>query len=106
MGLSDHAIIDARLYELIDTSVRKIEAVPSLRARMRENVSRWPDKRLRLKWNLVLDLPWEQLKSRLLERGDAGSALRQEAPLAGILTSAERLAIMRKYSASDDTRAA
>ncbi len=106
MGSSYHAIIDARLYELIETSIKKIDADPSLRVRMHENVARWPDERLRLKWNAILDLPWAQLKSRLLESGDAGSALRQEAPLAGILSHSERLAIMRKYSVSDDKRAA
>ncbi len=106
MDSSCHAIIDARLYELIETSVRKIDAHPSLRARMHENVARWPDERLRLKWKAVLNLPWAQLKSRLLARDDAGSALRQEAPLAGILSNSERLIIMRKYSVSDDTRAA
>lgn len=103
---SAHEIIDARLYELVAASIRKIDADPSLGRHLRANVGRWPNERLRAQWSELLDLPWAGLKSRLLARSEGGAALRQDAPLAGVLSPAERLAIMRKYSLSRDARAA
>lgn len=99
-----HKHIDARLLRLTERAILRIDANPDLLLRMRENIARWSGGRLRAKWGVLLDLPWSQLRGRLLEKTEAGAALRQEAPLGGILTATERSRIMREFT--HDARAA
>ena len=91
-------MIDARLLRLVEASIQKIDGDSSLRQRLSQNLSRWPNLRLRAKWERQLERPWLELRSHLLAETEAGAALRQEAPLAGILTVAERGRIMREFS--------
>jgi hypothetical protein len=93
-----HKVIDARLLRLVEASIQKIEADPSLRSRLAQNVSRWPNSRLRVQWQQRLRQPWTMLRAQLLADSDEGAALRQDAPLAGILASTERARIMREFS--------
>ena len=93
-----HKAIDARLLELTKASVQKIDANPALRDRLHDNVARWTNARLRTEWQRRLQLPWNELRLQLLADSDDGNALRQNAPLAGILSSAERTRIMREFS--------
>jgi hypothetical protein len=99
-----HKQIDARLLRLTEAVVLRIDTQPDLRARMRENVSRWSNVRMRAKWAMLLELPWSQLRGRLLEKTEAGAALRQNAPLGGILAATERTRIMQEFT--HDARAA
>ena len=93
-----HHTIDARLLRLVEASVRKIDANPSLRHCLAQNVSRWPNPRLRTQWQRRLQLPWLELRAQLLADTDDGAALRQNAPLAGVLSAVERARIMREFS--------
>lgn len=93
-----HKHIDARLLRLTEAVVQEIDTQPDLYARMRENVGRWSNKRMQTKWTELLDLPWPQLRGQLLEKTEAGAALRQEAPLGGILVTAVRARIMREFN--------
>lgn len=98
MPIADHTIIDARLLRLTEAVVRRLDANPALRGRLRDNVSRWKNLHLRKQWERRLEAPWISLRSRLLERTQEGAALRQDAPLGGILPAAERTRIMREFA--------
>lgn len=91
-------MIDARIMKLVEASIQKIEADPSLRGRLAQNVSRWSNPRLQAKWHSLLQQPWPVLRAQLLADSDEGSALRQDAPLAGILSTIERARIMSDFS--------
>ncbi|MBI5766365.1 MAG: hypothetical protein HZA93_01115 [Verrucomicrobia bacterium] len=93
-----HQTIDARLLRLVEASVRKIDANPALTGRLAENVTRWPNPRLRAQWQRRLEQPWADLRAQLLAETEQGTALRQDAPLGGILSPAERARIMREFS--------
>ena len=93
-----HKTIDARLLRLVEASIQKIDANPALRQRLAQNVSRWPSPRLQKQWELRLQQPWTKLRAQLLADSDEGAALRQDAPLAGILSPVERTRIMREFS--------
>ena len=99
-----HRTIDARLLRLTQAVVDRIERDASLRQRMVDNVSRWSDEALRDQWNRLLLLSWEELRALLLAKTENGAALRQNAPLGGILPPAERTRIMREFA--EDSRAA
>jgi hypothetical protein len=93
-----HQVIDARLLGLVKAAIRKIDANPALRRRMEKNLERWSDVRLREEWRELLRQPWPDLRQQLLADTEAGAALRQDAPLGGILTAAERARIMREFA--------
>lgn len=93
-----HKTIDARLLRLVEASIRKIDADPTLRQKLAQNVSRWPSPRLQKQWQVRLQQPWAKLRAQLLADSDEGAALRQDAPLAGILSPTERTRIMREFS--------
>ena len=99
-----HKTIDARLLRLVEASIQKIDANPALRQHLAQNVSRWASPRLQQQWQQRLQQPWAQLRGQLLADSDAGAALRQDAPLAGILSPVERMRVMREFS--HDARAA
>ena len=93
-----HKVLDARLLRLTEATVLMLDSLPTLRERLRTDVSRWTNPRLREKWDRLPDLPWEVLRSRLLDRGEEGAALRQGAPLGAILAANERSRIMREFA--------
>lgn len=93
-----HQLIDARLVRLVEAAVQKIDATPTLRSDMEKNVSRWTNKELQARWQQWLRLPWPELRASLLAPTEAGAAMRQDAPLGGILTDAERGRIMREFA--------
>ena len=93
-----HQTIDARLLRLVEASVKKIDADPTLARCLTENVARWPNRRLQAQWQRHLQQPWVELRAQLLAHTDEGAAMRQDAPLGGILSPAERTRIMREFS--------
>lgn len=99
-----HRTIDARLLRLTQAVVGHIDRDASLRQRMVENVSRWTDEARRKRWEKLLRLPWPDLRALLLAENEHSAALRQDAPLGGMLPPAERARIMRELA--DDSRAA
>lgn len=95
-----HRKIDARLLRLTEAVVRCLDAEPALRGRLADNVSRWPNPRLRAQWELRLARPWPVLRAQLLAPTEEGAALRQDAPLGGVLPAAERSRMMREFRAN------
>jgi hypothetical protein len=93
-----HELIDARLFRLVEASVQKIDENPALLRKLSDNVDRWTDPRQQKLWRQRLDTPWAVLRARLLAKTEKGAALRQDAPLGGILTPSERLHIMREFA--------
>ncbi len=93
-----HQTIDARLRRLVEVSVQKIDADPALVAQLAQNVARWPNPRLQAQWQRRLRQPWPALRAELLAETEQGAALRQDAPLGGILSGAERTRIMREFA--------
>ena len=93
-----HKTLDARLLRLVEASIQKIDRDPSLLRKLAQNLARWPNPRLRARWQARLQLPWSELRAQLLAETETGAALRQDAPLAGILPTAERARIMREFS--------
>ncbi|MBM3797797.1 MAG: hypothetical protein FJW31_27945 [Acidobacteria bacterium] len=104
MPVRYHKHIDARILRLVEAAVHEIDASPALFERMRGNVSRWSDPVKKRRWERLLDGPWARLREQLLSESETGAALRQDAPLGGILSPAERNRIMRQ--SADDPRAA
>lgn len=92
-----HQLIDARLLRLTEAVVQRLDAEPALRAKLADNVSRWENSRLREAWQQRLAWPWPVLRAHLLAPTEDGAALRQDAPLAGILPEAERTRIMQEF---------
>ncbi len=91
-------MIDARLLRLVEASVQKIDADPALMQRLTGNISRWSNPLLQTQWQRRLQQPWQELRAQLLANTDEGAALRQDAPLGGILPPVERARIMREFS--------
>jgi hypothetical protein len=104
MTAVDHQQIDARLLRLVAAVFRRIERDATLRVRLAENLARWPDERARARWAALLRLPWPEFRARLLADTPEGAALRQEAPLGGLLPAEERTRLMREFA--HDPRAA
>lgn len=98
MPAYSHQQIDARLLRLTEAAVTRLDAEPALRVRLAENVSRWQSPRLRAQWQRRLALPWPLLRRRLLAPTQEGAALRQDAPLGGVLPATERMRIMREFA--------
>ena len=91
--MTTHAEIDARIYRMLDACALKIDRDPALLAKVRENVSRIADERIKKDWAPLVALPWLELRQLLLERSQNGDQLRQNAPFGGILTKDERMSL-------------
>ncbi len=102
MSKTYHQVIDKRLLCLVKASIRKIDEDSALHRRLSENVQRWSQGKLREQWQERLAEPWPRLRAELLAENEAGAALRQDAPLGGILTATERAILMQpfRYDAS------
>lgn len=86
-----HADIDNRILRMVRLCVEKIEQDNRLLAQVWRNVDRIADPRIREEWRSFRDLPWGDLRTKLLEHGPEGDQLRQNAPLGGILSNRERI---------------
>ena len=93
--LRTHQEIDARLLAMVRACVEKIDANPGLLARLRANADRIADSRIRSEWLHLTRLPWEDLRRSILSQSPEGDQLRQNAPLGGVLTNAERFQFFR-----------
>ncbi len=98
MPVCYHQRIDARILRLVEAAVHEIDANPALLERMRGNLSRWSDPAKKRRWEQLLDSPWTSLREQLLADTETGAALRQDAPLGGILGPAARNRIMREFA--------
>jgi hypothetical protein len=88
--MKNHTDIDNRILAMVRLCVAKIETDNTLLDLVRKNVGRIADPRIREEWIEFQQLPWPDLKARILEVGPGGDQLRQNAPFGGILSNRER----------------
>lgn len=104
--METHQDIDRRSLEMARQIVAKIDADPQRAGleRARQVCRRWVEKGNvpAREWLTLLDRPWEQVRSILLDESEEGQRLRQNDPFCGILTPAERWAIYRQASGKND----
>jgi hypothetical protein len=99
-----HEWIDQRSLALHQAVAARLEEQPQLLAVARANLQRWlaasPVAALR-EWQGLLDtLPLQELLALLRSSGEHAARLRQSSPFAGLLTPAERQAILNRYESS------
>ena len=102
--MRSHQWIDERSLALHEAVAARLEAEPHLLEVARANLQRWlaarPVAALR-EWQRLLDgLPLLQLLQLLRSPEDEAVRFRQSSPFAGILSPAERQAILARYESS------
>ena len=102
--MRSHQWIDERSLALHEAVAARLEAEPQLLEVARANLKRWlaasPAAPFR-EWQRLLDtLPLPQLLQLLRSPDAAAARLRQSSPFAGLLTPAERQAILSRYESS------
>jgi hypothetical protein len=102
--MRSHEWIDDRSLALHEAIASKLEAQPMLLEMARANLQRWlavnPAAPLR-EWQRLLDsLTLHELLRLLRSRDEDAARLRQSSPFAGLLTPAERQAILDRYESS------
>ena len=102
--MRSHEWIDQRSLALHEAVAARLEAQPQLLEVARANLRRWlaarPAAVLR-EWQRLLDsLPLPQLVQLLRSPAEEAVRLRQSSPFAGILSPAERQAILSRYESS------
>jgi hypothetical protein len=104
--MKTHQQIDNRSLAMAQAIVKKIDADPKHSGldHAREVCRRWNSKRPSpavLEWIEILEKPWDEVRSILLDEGEEGKRLRQSNPFAGILSNPERWRIYREHQAHD-----
>jgi hypothetical protein len=104
--MKTHQEIDDRSLAMARAIVKKVDADPEHRAveNAREVCRRWHRQRESAavsEWLDILEKPWREVRSVLLDEGERGKRLRQSSPFVGILTNRERWQIYREYKAHD-----
>jgi hypothetical protein len=102
--MRSHEWIDQRSLALHEAVAARLEAQPQLLEVAHANLRRWlaasPAAALR-EWQRLLDnLPLPQLVQLLRSPEEEAVRLRQSSPFAGILSPAERQAILARYESS------
>ncbi|MBV9494859.1 MAG: hypothetical protein JOZ54_11485 [Acidobacteria bacterium] len=96
-----HQEIDERSLAMVRRIVAKIDADPDRRGleHARRVCERWVTQGIASarEWLVLLEKPWSDVRSILLDESDEGQRLRQTDPFCGILTPAERWQIYREY---------
>ena len=109
--MKDHRLIDERSRAFDRLIAEKLRRNPALVDKARANLLRWlqtcdprsvPDLR---EWKRWLDGPLPELLAILESTGERAERLRQSSPFCGILTPAERLAIIREFYAREQIAA-
>jgi len=104
-----HGRIDRRSIALHRAIAEKLRADPALLDIARQNLDRWSLQQGRSQpywdaWRELLNLPLEDLLTRMVEDSERMTAMRQATPFAGILSPAERWAIYAEFEpARSDT---
>jgi hypothetical protein len=103
--MSSHREIDATSLELHRAVARKVRQHPELLAHVRSNLARWrrdvedgnaSSRRYLEAWEKLLSLDIEAMLAAATQESEEATALRHVSPFAGVLTQAERLAIIRR----------
>lgn len=101
--MKDHGLIDQRSLAFDRLTARKLAADPALLGRARQTVDRWLascSSRVRpvlLEWRGILDRPVSEVIKVMLDESPDGARLRQSSPFAGVLSPAERTAILKEH---------
>jgi hypothetical protein len=105
--LKDHRLIDERSLAFGRLIAAKIAANLALVEKGRANVRRWlqscsPAARpALLEWQAALDGPLDELLALLTATDERATRLRQSSPFAGVLSTAERTAILAEFQEHD-----
>lgn len=109
--MKDHRLIDERSLAFDRLIAEKLRRDPTLVEKARSNISRWlqtTEPRSAadlLVWQRLLDRPLPELLALLESADEYATRLRQSSPFCGILTPAERLAIIREYHTRESVAA-
>jgi len=109
--VKDHRLIDERSLAFDRLTATKIVADPALIERARTTLRRWlaaASPRVRpvlLEWEALLKAPLEELLAVLAATDERAVRLRQSSPFAGILSTAERTAILREFQQRESSAA-
>lgn len=101
-----HEQVDRRSMALAIAVARRIDADP-LRtgfAKARETCARWYKREQSpacREWLELLDQPWQQARSALLDGSERGRRLRQSNPFCGVLSPRERWSIYREFTTNE-----
>ena len=105
--MNRHQLIDDRSIALGRAVAARLAAEPQLLNRARATIERWlqtssPGVRLALEeWRMALDGPIDGVIALLSESDERSVRLRQSNPFAGVLSHAERNAILRQFGSHD-----
>lgn len=97
-----HQQIDARTLAMAKAITEKIDRDPARTGlvKARAICRQWFETEPRpavAEWLRILEKPWEEIRSILLDPSEQGQRLRQSDPFCGILTPRERWATYRKH---------
>lgn len=104
-------MIDERSLAFDRLTATKLAADPSLLEVARKNLDRWmqtssPQVRpVLLEWRRILARPVGEIVATLLDESPRGRQLRQSSPFAGVLSSAERTAILKEFQSRESVAA-
>jgi len=110
-GMKDHRLIDARSLAFDRLIAVKLRSQPALVGQARANLARWLEtcspraKPALLEWQCVLAGPFDELLVLLEATDERATRLRQSSPFCGILTPAERIAIIREFQKRESVAA-
>ncbi len=103
-NMRSHEWIDERSLALHEAVAAKLQREPKLVELARANLKRWLAQESAaplLEWQRLLDiLPLPKLLELLRSPDEDATRLRQSSPFAGLLTPAERQAILSRYETS------
>jgi hypothetical protein len=107
VDVKTHEAIDRRSLTMVRRIVEKIDSDPT-RAGLehaRKVCARWVERGncSAVEWMTILQRPWTEIRSVLLDTSEEGKRLRQTDPFCGILTPVERWEIYRE-AARNETR--
>ena len=101
--MKDHRLIDERSLAFDRLTAAKLKANPALLEKAKNNVHRWLAscsagvRPALLEWQVALDGPFEALLALLTSSDERATRLRQSSPFAGVLSPAERTAILTEF---------
>lgn len=111
--MKSHQNIDQRAIALAQHIVARIDRDPQrdglkkarLTCRHWQRILTGREKACADEWALILEKPWQEVRSILLDSGSEAIRLRQNNPFCGVLSNQERWKIMKEFY-QYDTRAA
>jgi hypothetical protein len=100
--MKTHQEIDKRSIVLSEAVVRIIDRDPSRAGleKARSVCAKWMKIRSEQcirEWRSILELPWEKIRTILLDPSDEGKRLRQSSPFCGVLSNQDRWDIYKRF---------